>query len=254
MPEQFVNPLPSMQVSGLISFDFPCIDPPTGSIYVEQPSPAVNSNTYVAFSSNNKPFGNVNLRRPAIEELYGLLGNPPRQQGHPFMKEWDPLEPEDPTAGVHHDQILDIDRGFQINFTGRLSGSFIQWMVGRPAFSTIEVSAVAMTPVAAFTPSISLVRHSNWLDPQAEAPNVWYWRMGVQDKELMFTSHVRDQANRFFQAETMYKLVYQWKFWKYTGAAPYPANPPAAPGAGVARLGVSGFDEAISFEVSSATQ
>ncbi len=267
MPEQFVNPSYFMQAGSLISFDFPCKDyDPARSIGVEQPSTEVGSDTYVAFSDPisgpdpHRVWGNVNLRGPVTEALYGKLGNPAREQGHPFMKEYDPAEQEDPTEGEHgdvyHDQIVDIDRGIQINHTGRLSGDFSTVLASKPFFSTIIVSAVAVAPVVATTASIRLESFKNWLEPEEEAPNVWYWRRGNPNtQELMFTSDARlgpDPA--IFEPEAVYKLVFSWKFWKYTGAVS-PDVPPDPEGGGsdFIRLGISGFDEAIAFEVSSQT-
>jgi hypothetical protein len=255
MPEQFVNPPHNMEAGSLISFDFPCVDMPPSGIGVEQPSQAVGSDTYVAYCDDHRIFGNVNLKAPAIERLYGKLGNPKREQGHPFMKEYDDTEPEDPTANVHHDQIVDIDRGIQINHTGRLSGDFSPYFASKPFFSTITISAVAVAPVTPSTASIQLQSFKNWLEPQAEGPNVWYWRKGdPSTEELMFTSDVRiaDPQTLGFEAEALYKLVYRWKFWKYT-ATPYPDTPPDPQAGDVIRLGISGFDEAIAFEVSGET-
>jgi hypothetical protein len=249
-----------MEAGSLISFDFPCADMPPRQIGVEQPSPAVGSDTYVAYSdpADHQVWGNVNLRGPVTEALYGQLGNPEREQGHPFIKEYDP-EQEDPTLGhhgeVYHDQIVDIDRGIQINHTGRLSGDFSTVFASKPFFTTIIVSAVAVAPVVAATASIRLASFNNWLAPEAEAPNVWYWRKGDPNThELMFTSDVRlgpDSSN--FEAEAVYKLVFGWKFWKYTGAVAPDDPPDPEVGGDFIRLGISGFDEAIAFEVSSQT-
>lgn len=262
MPAQFVNPVPQMKAGSILCFDFPCADLQRPDISIEQPSPIVGSDTYVAFSdpADHRVWGNVNLRSPAPEALYGRLGNPAREQGHPFMKEYDP-EQEDPTEGefgdVYHDQIVDIDRGIQINHTGRLSGDFATFFASKPFFSTILVSAVAVAPVQPATASIQLGNFKNWLTPMGEAPNVWYWRMGTRDGELMFTADVRLAPGQvIFEPEAVYKLVFRWKFWKYTGADPAPDTPPDPAGGGrdFVRLGISGFDEAIAFEVSSATE
>jgi len=261
MPEQFVNPSPFMEAGSIICFDFPCKDIPRG-IGVEQPSPAAGSDTYVAYSSgDHRVWGNLNLRAPGIELLYGRLGKPKRQQGHPFIKEFDPGEQEDPTAGeygdVFLDQIVDIDRGVQINHTGRLSGDFSPFFASKPFYSTILVSAVPVDPVDAGSASIRLTSFIKWLEPMPEAPNVWYWRKSDPNtQELMFTSDVRlgpDPA--IFKAEVVYKLVLRWKFWKYTGPAPYPANPPNPedPASKCIGLNIRGFDDAITFEVSSPT-
>jgi hypothetical protein len=258
MPVQFVNPVPHMEAGSILCFDFPCGDPQRPDISIEQPSFRVGSDTYVAYSdpADHRVWGNVNLRSPATEALYGKLGRPAREQGHPFLKEFDLAEQEDPASEVFHDQIVDIDRGIQINHTGRLSGDFATFFASKPFFSTILVSAVAVAPVQPATASIQLENFINWLTPMGEAPNVWYWRMGIRDRELMFTADVRLAPGQvIFEPEAVYKLVFRWKFWKYTGADPAPDTPPDPAGGGTdfARLGISGFDEAIAFEVSSPT-
>jgi hypothetical protein len=271
MPEQFVNPSPNMSAGSLICFDFPCAGVGAG---VEEPPQEAGTDKYCAFSADHLIYGNVNLKAPGIEELYGALGNPVKEQGHPFMREYsregDPeFEQEDPTKGVHgplfHDQVLDIDRGIQVNHTGRLSGGFAEFFASKPFFSSVVVSAVSVAPVRAGTQSIRLRKFVNWLEPQPEEPNRWYWRRAIQNNELMFTADVRipdptsivqpDGSAASFEAEAVYKLVFQWKFWKYTGDPAYPSNPPDPEddASNCNRLGISGFDEAMAFEVVQAT-
>jgi hypothetical protein len=250
MTQQFVNPSPNMNVQGFLFFDFPSSLP---SIGVSQAPPAAGSGAYSAVGC----FGNVNLRAPVTEALYGPLGNPPLEQGHPFMKE-SIAEPEDPTVGlggqVNHDQIVDIDHAFQLDHTGRLSGSFVDAIASKPYFSTVIVSAVAVAPVVAATASIPLAKYTEWLEPRAENRNVWFFRQGTTTSELLFSAHVRidDPRRAGFIEESVYKLVYQWKFWKYT-RTPFPDDPPD-PIRNSERLGISGFDEAITFEVIGKTE
>ncbi len=250
MPEQFVNPSPKLKVEGFLFFDFPCEYVGEGVAKAPQ---AINSGSYSAVGC----FGNVNLEAPVGERLYGPLGNPPKEQGHPFMKEYDPRgiigrEAEDP---VGHDQIVDIDRGIQIDHTGRLSGSFVEAIASKPYFSQVVVSAVSVAPVGPHTASIQLDTIRTWLEPQPEGPNAWFWRHGTTTHELLFSAHLRIDAPRRLRlmSESVYKLVYQWKFYKYIGSVPYPDNAPD-PRRNSERLGISGFDEAMAFEVIGQTE
>lgn len=249
MPEQFVNPSPNLKVEGFLFFDFPCERPGEG---VAEAPLSAGSGRYSAVGC----FGNVNLDAPVTEALYGPLGNPRLEQGHPFMKEYDPRgavprESEDPVA---HDQVVDIDRGIQIDHTGRLSGSFVDAIASKPYFSLVIISAVSVAPVATTTASIPLGTFRTWLEPQREGPNVWFRRSGTTTNELLFSAHVMiDSPQRMrFIPEAVYKLVYQWKFYKYTDV-PYPDEVPV-PGRNTERLGISGFDEAIAFEVIGQTE
>lgn len=257
MPEQFVNPSPRMRVQGFLSFDFPCEFAGEG---VAQAPPRPATGSYSAVGC----FGNVNLEAPVTETLYGKLGTPELEQGHPFMKEYDPrgitpVEPGDPTFStggvpVGHDQVVDIDRGIQIDHTGRLSGSFVDAIASKPYFSQVIVSAVSVAPVVAATASIPLETFTNWLEPEPEAPRVWFWRLGnPATNELLFSAHVRiaDPYGQGLRPENVYKLVYQWKFYKFIGSS-YPDTPPANIGRSQ-RMPISGFDEAIAFEVIGAT-
>lgn len=240
MPEMFVNPAPGMTVQRFLSFDFPCKDPGEG---VELPGPPGG------YRSTGGAYGNVNLHAPGIEQLYGPFGVPALEQGHPFMKEL-PAEAEDPAT---LDLVLDIDQKIQINHTGRLSGSLVRLLASKPQFSTIEASALAVAPVDPTTSSIVLFSRSDWLTPQPEAPNVWFWLAGSTSHELLYTVHaVIDPRALDFDPEATYKLVMRWKFWRYTGT-PIPAAPPATDDPKVERLPISGFDEAIAFEVIRAT-
>lgn len=249
MPEQFVNPSPNLKVEGFLFFDFPCEYIGEG---VASAPISAGSGHYSAVGC----FGNVNLAAPITERLYGKLGNPQLEQGHPFMREYDPSaaivrEAEDPES---HDQVVDIDRGIQIDHTGRLSGSFIEAISSKPYFSQVIVSAVSVAPVEAVTASIPLHTIRTWLEPQAEAPNVWFRRAGTTTNELLFSAHVMIDSplQMGFIPESVYKLVYQWKFYKCTDV-PYPDEVPE-PGRNTERLGISGFDEAIAFEVIGQTE
>ena len=255
MPEQFVNPVPTQRITKYLSFDFPC-DPVAGGIGVEPPPGGQGSGSYVAFTNNPKAYGNVNLNTPGIEQLYGPLGNPPRQQGHPFVRE-NPPEPGDPppfpVGNVTHDQIVDIDHGFIIDHTARLSGSFVEFLASEPFYSVITVRVHDLTAGGFFALGSSPFR--NWLTPSPEEINVWYWRFPDVQRELLQTRQIEidDPAAAGFKEEHLYKLVFRWAFYKYTGPLPYPALPPLPAGGDARRLEISGFDESMNFQVVRAT-
>ena len=256
MPEQFVNPSPNLRVTDWLFFDFPCEGTP----------PVDSKSTYKAPGSYIGP--NVNLTPPAIEQIYGQLGSPKKEQGHPFIREYWGPEPEDPkekglVGGV--DQVLDIDRGIRTNHTARLSGGFVRFIAGKPFFSSVKVSAVAVASVTAATASINLGTVTVWLTPNTPGPNVWFWHENDSaTNELLFTRDViiRPPLGQYesppgvgFTAESVYKLVYQWKFWRYAGPVA-PATPPSNPESdpkNCERMPMSGFDESIAFEVISKT-
>ena len=256
MPEQFVNPAPNQKLEKYFSFDFPCgIDGEN----VEAPPVAAGQQGYCPFVTVAPPaYGNVNLRAPVTESLYGKLGNPRKEQGHPFIREIRP-EGEDPAA-PDLDQTVDIDRGFFVDHTGRLSGNFVELLASKPHLSVVVATAIPMSPVGPHSVSIPLGRFVNWLEPKSEGPNVWYWRVPTNKTELLYTAHVVipdpqnievDGKTYSLQAETVYKLTFQWRFYKWLGAgappkaAPDPAKEPRI----VQRLGISGYDEAMSFEM-----
>ena len=227
MPESFVNPLPGLNVSHFMAFDFPTVF-----------NSATGGNLYEgAFRT-----GNIQIERPAIEELYGPLGNPARPQGHPLIRERDP-EAEDPTVVVpgqpqQHDQVLDIDKAIQINHTGRLSGSFVRFIADPGYCSRIKVIATNVTDPS--KPPLTLEDRTDPLTPVAKNVNVWYWQNPATRQELVFTLNVlvRDPKAAGFCAEDVYKLIVKWEFReKHTGD----------------RMPISGYDEAISFEVISQT-
>ncbi len=235
MPEQFVNPSPHWCVSRLLFFDFPCegVTPVVWGTYRAQPDCSPN----------------INLTPPVTEAVYGQLGTPPCEQGHPFMKEFPSPEAGDP-ASV--DQIVDIDRGLQVDHTGRLSGTFVHFIAHKPFYSQVEVSAVAVAPAG--PPGFTIATFTEWLTPEAMAPNVWFRRAGGGN-ELLFSAHVvippGGLSDAGFLTEHVYKLVYQWRFYHYTGS-PVPADPPADL-SNSHRMPISGFDEAVAFEVIPAT-
>ena len=84
------------------------------------------------------------------------------------------------------------------------------------------------------------------LGPIAEIPAVkqWFWKGGIiGSEEILFTAQAIVTPSMVgLVAENTYKLIVKWEFWDYT--APTPASPRK-------RMLMSGFDEEISFEVTS---
>ena len=80
------------------------------------------------------------------------------------------------------------------------------------------------------------------MTPQSQAPNVWYWNDPATRNELLYTAHVLvDPRAARLRPEQVYKLVCKWEFWDESGQRRE-------------RMPISGFNEAVGFEVISATQ
>lgn len=230
MPEQFVNPSPLLHVRHYIAFDFPVL--PGNAISI--PSDYTAAGT----------LANINLQATAMEQVYGLLGTPPREQGHPLIKE-NPGEFEDPSPV---DQVLDIDQGMAVYHTGRLSGSLVPFLACDQFCSKVVVTALAVAPHHIHENSIQMNTIVRTLEPNPSAPNVWFWRNNDPNtKELLFTATTELSAQRAqqigFRREQVYKLVFQWQFWQCDKQRNL-----------TKRMPISGFDESIAFEVISATE
>lgn len=230
MPEQFVNPSPLLQVRHYISFDFPAL----GGNTIAAPSDYCATGT----------LPNVNLEATVTERVYGLLGNPPREQGHPLIKE-SPGEIEDPSPV---DQVLDIDQGMAVYHTGRLSGSLVPFLACDQFCSKVVVTALAVAPHRIHENSIQMNSIVRTLEAQPSGANVWFWRNNDPNtKELLFTATTllnAQQAQQIgFRREQVYKLVFQWQFWQCDKQKNL-----------TKRMPISGFDESIAFEVISATE
>jgi hypothetical protein len=212
----FVNPLPDLRVRHLLQFDYPA----------DYHAP--------------RCLPNINVEAPGAEAIYGLLGTPPKEQGHPCIREQRP-EAEDPRIRPYQDQVLDIDRPIQINHTGRLSGSFVKYIAHDPYFSVVKIYVDPVAPAG--SPPIRLSQNQEKLKPQAQAPNVWYWNDPATRNELLYTAHVVIQNPRAagLRPEQVYKLVCKWEFWDESGQRRE-------------RMPISGFNEAVAFEVIAATE
>jgi hypothetical protein len=81
------------------------------------------------------------------------------------------------------------------------------------------------------------------LEPQAETPNAWYWRNATTMAELLHTVRVNVDPNQVnLKAEEVYKLVSKWEFWDTRRENDK------------RRMPISGFDDAVTFNVVSGTQ
>ncbi|MFQ5630478.1 MAG: hypothetical protein ACE5I1_17030, partial [bacterium] len=143
-----------------------------------------------------------------------------------------------------HDQVLDIDRGIKINHTGRLSGTLVKFLFDHCTcnfYSEIKVTTTDVTDNTA--PSIILDTRCDQIVPQPQAKNVWFFKDPATKDELLFTldTEVAKAADANLQAEHVYKLIINWRFWTA-------CEPPRK------RLPISGYDESISFEVITETE
>lgn len=222
MPEMFVNPLPYADMQFLLQFDYPV--------------------TYHA----RRALPNVQIEPPGVQELYGKLGEPKMGQGHPRIFEGprtpkqEDVEIEDP--GMRQDQILDWDRNIIINHTGRLSGSFVKYLANDTFNSVVKMYAHPFTT----NEPVSLLHSNNAnLKPMQEGINVWFWRDEKEQNELLYTASVNlnpQDKKLHLKPEVVYKLIIKWEFWDTS--EPHTRK----------RMPISGFDEAIAFEIIQKTE
>lgn len=211
----FVNPLPKLSADHLLQFDFPC----------DAKDPYCSKDAYP----------NIDLTAPGIEQLYGLLGTPKKEQGHPFICEETPVEQEDPSA---QDQVIDIDRKAIISHTGRLSGSMVRFLACDHIQSIVKVVA---QPLTSNGPVVEIQKLVSTLAPKPEANNVWFWKNPKTREELLYSAYVEfDPKAKGLEAENVYKLVLRWEFYDLGASCKE-------------RLPISGFDETVAFEVISQT-
>ncbi len=232
MANTFVNPLPKIDVHTIIAFDFPTLPGPLGK------------NKYEAKSY----LGNLKTDAPAIQDLYGKLGYPKMDQGHPLIREHadapqKAYEGGDPDGSAavnynYHDQTVDIDRAIRINHTGRLSGSFARYIACPDNYSKVKVMATDLTENGN---TLTLDTQIVDLTPvQPQDVNKWYWQDPAARNELIFTldTIIDDPKKAGLKAEHLYKLLVKWEFWT--------KNPQE-------RMPMSGFNDEITFEVISKT-
>jgi hypothetical protein len=216
----FVNPLPRLYAFHLLQFDFPA------------------DKRYCAPAT----LPNVNVEAPLIEAVYGRLGTPRQEQGHPLLREVPYPEAEDPGYPNYHDQIIDIDRNARIYNTGRLSGSFVKYLAHDTYKSIVRIDAHPLTHNGDV---VSIARIEATLKPAPPAANVWFWKDPKQRNELLFTARADFDPNSVgrtrLEPENVYKLIIRWEFWD-TSVKP------------AERMPMSGFNEFISFQVSQKTQ
>ncbi len=213
--DMFVNPAPGMTASHVLQFDFPADYHGKGCL------------------------PNINIRPPGIEQMYGKLGTPQKEQGNPCICESIP-EAEDPQIKPFQDQVLDIDKEIQIDHTGRLSGSFVRYLASSNYHSKVSMYAHPVSPGGG-SPIPLDGREVDLTPAGASGANVWYWLDPTTRKELLYTAHAVINPERVgLNKENVYKLVCHWSFWDHS------IKPSE-------RMPMSGFDEAVSFEVITGT-
>lgn len=215
--ETFVNPLPGMSIFKILGFDFPA----HRDYHAKDCPPNLNP-----------PRGGPEA--PGVEDIYGRLGYPPREQGFPLIREALP-GPEDPGISPFHDQIVDMGREWLIFHTGRLSGSFVQYLVQSNHKSRIKMHAHPLDndnpTVLLFDLEIPLVAS------ESKLPNTWFWLDPNTRSELLCTAKADIRKDWNGMVPGIYKLVVNWEFWDYKDAQKK------------VRMPMSGFCSAISFEI-----
>ena len=211
MPLQsFVTPLPELRVRHLLQFDFPAEYHADGT------------------------FPNVHIVPPAIEEMFGRLGTPAMEQAHPSISDYRPGN-EDSRNSRQPCLTVDIDQRTQICHTARLSGHFVKYIAKSTYRSIVEIYGVPVAP--SIGSPIPLYREERPLEAREGGPNAWHWKEPAARMELIYTAQaVFTPRDKGFQAEQICKLVCKWGFWDYSAAAKE-------------RMPISGFDEAVTFEV-----
>ncbi|MFZ5518988.1 MAG: hypothetical protein ACOY90_20315 [Candidatus Zhuqueibacterota bacterium] len=230
--DTFVNPIPGIKLEKMFAFDFPL-----GSTSKDYQTPGCKRN--VDLNNPNGQGETPTSEVPTQEGIYGKLGNPKRHQGFPSVMEWPTPEAEDPDM---QDQIVDIDREACFDHTGRLSGSFVKYLVQANHHSNVKMTVV---PLTHGNGSPVLIWESGFvaLVPQAAGPNKWYWEDIAKQNELIFTAHAVINPQKWQSLNLkpgIYKLVINWEFWAATGKVRE-------------RMPISGFDESVSFELSAPT-
>lgn len=229
--DTFVNPIPGIRLDKMFSFDFPL-----ATKWDEYRISGCKKNIDL-----NQPNGPVDIPTsevPTQEGIYGKLGVPARNQGFPSMAEYPYPEAEDPYA---HDQIIDIDRAASFDHTGRLSGSFVKYLIQQNHVSNVKITVVPLTNGG--NPILLWQSGDVGLVPQPKAPNVWYWEDPNSRNELIFTAHAIVQPadwKRLKMEPGIYNLIINWEFWAINGNRRE-------------RMPVSGFDESMTFELSAPT-
>lgn len=217
----FVNPVPGIPIVKWLCFDYP-----------------VNYRTRNCLPNLEARFG---PEKPAIEDVYGQLGVPAKSQGFPSMREYPYPELEDPNLTPMQDQILDLDRDAVIDHTGRLSGSFVKYLVQDNHKSLVKMHVTSLTgggnPILIWESGLVA------LVPVAQAPNVWYWKDPATRAEMVFTAQAHIEKSRWRALNLkpgIYKLIVNWEFWDFKNN-------------GKERMPISGFCEALTFELSAGT-
>jgi len=218
----FVNPLPGTPIFKWLSFDFPADR---------------RYHAPVCCLPNLNP--GQGPEAPGHEDIYGKLGFPPKEQGFPIMREYPYPEEEDPRIWPLHDQILDRDRGACICHTGRLSGSFVKYIVQSDHKSRVKIQAKPLDHVG---PIEVLYNEERELVPQSPACDVWFWLEPKTESELLYSARALITTWPRTMIPGLYELIVHWEFWDYKKRG----KPD--------RMPISGFCTELSFELTPGTK
>lgn len=211
-----LNPVGPMGITKFGSFDFPV------GIQAD------------ACKGNVDPGPNL----PEIENWYGQLGNPRRNQGWPCIMEWRP-EVEDPRVAPWIDQLVDEDKQAVLYHTGRLSGDMVYELADKTHFSVVTAYAVP------YKSGNAIKLHASGdvpLEPApSKGPNAWFWH---SPQELLYTLMVKflPKDGGLVTGE-VYKLLVEWEFYHTIPATGRRHLEPFA-----------GFDDSVTFKVMAQTQ
>ena len=129
--------------------------------------------------------------------------------------------------------VLDINDDIVIDHTGRLSGTFVKFLASDQFSSVVRIFA---HPETSNDSIIELPSLDVSLKPAAaKNPDVWFWDNPATKTVLIMSRHLVVKASEYFKPENVYKLICKWEFYENT----CPKE----------RLPISGFDEAVAFEV-----
>jgi len=208
----FVNPLPGIKIHKILGFDFPA---------------------HPYYHAIDCPSNLNSAIEPEKHDVYGRLGYPPREQGFPLMRE-NIIEPITTKLLPYHDQIVDRDREANIFHTGRLSGSFVQYIVQPNHKSRVKMH---IRPLDHDGPVVTLYDLEVPLVAGGNIADTWFWLDSNTRNELIYTANAVISKGWHGMKPGIYKLIVHWEFWDYKDQK------------NKTRMPMSGFCDAISFEL-----
>jgi hypothetical protein len=126
-----------------------------------------------------------------------------------------------------------------------LSGSFVKSFAYIPGYvSIVKMHVVGLTNGDGTPVQIYQLGPMALTPSPVKVANQWYWEDAAKEQELICTAHCvlnPSDWKRLKLEPGIYNLVINWEFWDKSN----PEKPK--------RLPISGFDEAVSFELSAAT-